>query len=124
MEVDNDNEVQKRNHFLSGEGNDLAPDLTGPDPVRHTNDAMDLDPNPLPGSGAAHHVSPPPVPPVNTNTYSLDADRSEAPDFLTTDIIQYLRELSSDPAWQTLVDNYLKFEKANNITGVSCSFFS
>jgi hypothetical protein len=45
-------------------------------------------------------------------------DSQGAPKFLSAQIIRYLREISDAAAWQTLITEYITFEKGDYPTGV------
>lgn len=59
--------------------------------------------------------------PVTVDGHSLAADMTNAPSFITTQVVRYLREASNNRSWQQLISVWLGFEKNETVFGVGFS---
>lgn len=65
----------------------------------------------------------PPVENAAAHPQTPDSESNGAPPFLSPQIIQYLRNVSQESAWKSLVTEYVTFEKEGHPSGV-CFLFT
>jgi hypothetical protein len=73
--------------------------------------------------GTSHTAVSPSLLVENALPQTPDSESNGAPPFLSPQIIQYLRSVSQESAWQSLVTGYVTFEKEGHPSGV-CFLFT